>query len=77
VEASADTFALDTTHDPRGFIGLQKRLAVTNVADPDPPGVLQFLFGSHPTTVQRIGAAVAYRRENGSGVTRPGTRGGS
>jgi STE24 endopeptidase len=77
VEASADTFALDTTHDPRAFIGLQKRLAVTNVADPDPPGVLQFLFGSHPTTVQRIGAAVAYGSENGSGVTRPGTRGGS
>jgi STE24 endopeptidase len=77
VEASADTFALDTTHDPRAFIDLQKRLAATNVADPNPPGVLQFLFGSHPTTVQRIGAAVAYRRENGSGVTRPGTRGGS
>jgi STE24 endopeptidase len=77
VEASADTFALEETHDPGAFIGLQQRLAATNVADPDPPAVLQFLFGSHPAIVQRIGAAVAYRSENGPGVTRPGTPGGS
>ena len=74
VEARADSFALELTHDPRGLIDLQRQLALTNVADPDPPGALQFLFGSHPTTMERIGAAVAYRRER---ATRPGTPAGS
>ena len=76
VEASADTFSLDLTHDPRAFIGLQKRLAVTNLADPSPPAVLQFLFGTHPSTVDRIGAAVTYENRLGE-VSRPGTREGS
>jgi STE24 endopeptidase len=76
VEAEADTFALDLTHDPRAFIGLQKRLAVTNLADPSPPAVLQFLFGTHPSTVDRIGAAVTYENRLGE-VSRPDTRAGS
>ena len=36
VEASADTFALDTTHDPRAFIGLQKRLGGDQPRRPQP-----------------------------------------
>jgi len=74
VEARADSFALGLTHDPRSLIDLQRKAALTNVADPDPPAVLQFLFGSHPSTIERIGAAVAYRRER---ATRPGTPAGS
>jgi STE24 endopeptidase len=77
VEANADDFALRLTHDPRAFIGLQKRLAVTNLADPSPPAALEFLFGTHPSTLDRIGAAVAYREEQRDGVSRPGTRAGS
>jgi STE24 endopeptidase len=64
VEARADTFALELTDDPQAFIGLQRRLAVTNVADPDPPAALQWLFGTHPDTMQRIGAAVEFEREH-------------
>jgi STE24 endopeptidase len=30
--------------------------------DPDPPPVRQFLLGTHPTTLQRIGQAEAFRR---------------
>jgi Zn-dependent protease with chaperone function len=60
VEARADTFALELTHDPKAFIALQQRLAVSNLADPAPPAALQSLFGTHPTTMERIGAAVAY-----------------
>ena len=56
----ADTFALELTDDPRAFIDLQKQLAITNVADPDPPAATQWLFGTHPDTMQRIGAAVAF-----------------
>jgi STE24 endopeptidase len=62
VEARADAFALETIRDPGAFVDLQRRLAVSNVADPEPPAVTQFLFGTHPTTMERIGAAVAYGR---------------
>lgn len=62
VEARADTFALELTRDPSGLIDLQRRLAITNVADPDPPAAFRFLFGSHPSTIERIGAAIAYER---------------
>jgi STE24 endopeptidase len=65
VEASADEFALDLTDAPRALIEVQRRLALANVSDPDPPGVLSFLLRTHPTTVERIGAAEAYREEAG------------
>ncbi len=61
VEASADSFALELTHDPQSFTALQRKLTVSNLGDPDPPGVVQFLLGTHPTAVQRIGAAADYR----------------
>jgi STE24 endopeptidase len=60
VEASADTFALRLTRDPEDFIGFQRRISVQNVGDPEPPGWYQTLFGTHPTTVERIGAGVAF-----------------
>jgi STE24 endopeptidase len=63
VEARADTFALELTNDPRAFVGLQRELALTNVADPEPPAALQWLFGTHPDTMQRIGAAVELERQ--------------
>ena len=62
VEASADTFALQLTHDPQALIQVQRRLALSSVADPDPPGIVTALIGTHPSTVDRIGAAVAYER---------------
>ncbi len=55
VEARADAFALELTRDPKAFIALERSLALRNVSDPDPPGLLQALFGTHPTTVERIG----------------------
>ena len=62
VEASADTFALELTHDPRALIQVQRRLAIENVANPDPPALVTGLLGTHPPTVDRIGAALAYER---------------
>ena len=59
-EASADSFALRLTRDPEDFIGFQRRISVQNVGDPDPPGWYQALFGTHPTTLERIGAGVAF-----------------
>lgn len=62
VEARADTFALQLTGDPKALIEVQRSLAERNVADPDPPALVEFLFGSHPSTVERIGAALAWER---------------
>ena len=63
VEARADSFALRLTHEPEAFISFEQRISVANVSDPDPPGWSQWLFGTHPTDVQRIGAAVAALRQ--------------
>jgi STE24 endopeptidase len=61
VEARADAFALRLTDDRDAFIALERRLALQNVSDPNPPDVTQALFGTHPTTVERIGFGEAYR----------------
>ena len=62
VEASADAFALRITDDPQALIGLQTRLAERNLSDPDPPALSRILFGTHPTTLERIGSALAWER---------------
>ena len=62
VEASADAFALRVTEDPQALIDLQVRLAERNLSDPDPPGLVRLLLGTHPTTLERIGSALAWQR---------------
>jgi STE24 endopeptidase len=62
VEASADAFALRITDDPRALIDLQTALAERNLSDPDPPAISRILFGTHPTTLERIGSALAWER---------------
>lgn len=62
IEARADAHALALTDDPDTFAEMQKRLSLVNLGDPDPPAWEQTLFGSHPTTVERIAAARAYQR---------------
>ena len=62
VEARADAFALELTRDPKAFIELERDLALRNLADPEPPAALHLLFGTHPTTVERIGFGEAFER---------------
>jgi STE24 endopeptidase len=62
VEARADAFSLRLTNDADAFIALERRLALQNVSDPDPPDLLQALFGTHPTTLERLGYGEAYER---------------
>jgi STE24 endopeptidase len=62
IEARADIHALDLTRDPATFIAMQRELAVTNLSEPDPPAALQWFFGSHPTTAQRVGFARDWER---------------
>jgi STE24 endopeptidase len=68
IEARADTFALELTHEPRQFIDMERELTVSNLGDPDPPALLHWLFGTHPTAIERIGAGVAFEREQGAGA---------
>jgi STE24 endopeptidase len=75
VEARADSYALELTDAPQPFIDFEKRITVRNIAEPEPPGWARFLFGTHPTTLQRIGAAEAFR-ESARRAGRP-IRGGS
>jgi STE24 endopeptidase len=62
IEARADVHALDLTRDPGTFVAMQRELAVTNLSEPDPPAALQWFFGSHPTTAQRVGFARDWER---------------
>ena len=64
VEARADSFALDRTRDPEAFTRLERSLTIRNVSDPDPPALSQALFGTHPTTLERIGMGQAWTRTN-------------
>jgi STE24 endopeptidase len=59
LEARADRASLQATGDLDGFVGLQRRLAVSSLADPTPPLWSQLWFGTHPTALQRIGIAEA------------------
>ena len=61
VEARADAFALDLTRDPADFVKFERRIAIRNISDPDPPRLSQLLFGTHPTTLERIGIGEAWR----------------
>jgi STE24 endopeptidase len=61
-EAEADWAALEATRDPTGMETLHKRFTVEGLADPDPPGWFAFLFGSHPSGLERVAMARAWRQ---------------
>lgn len=60
IEMRADAHALALTHDPKTFAAMQANLAATNKSDVDPPGLIHWLWGTHPTTAQRIAMAKAH-----------------
>jgi STE24 endopeptidase len=60
VEARADAFSMRLTNEPAAFVQFERRIALRNVIDPDPPELLHLLLGTHPTTLERIGIGEAY-----------------
>jgi STE24 endopeptidase len=62
IEARADQHALELTGDAADFESMEAKLALVNLGDPDPPKLEQWLFGSHPTAVERMAAARAFAR---------------
>jgi STE24 endopeptidase len=59
-EAEADWISLRATDAPGDFESLERRFVLTSLAEPRPPAVLTFLFGTHPPPIDRIAMARAY-----------------
>lgn len=62
IEARADTYALQLTDTPAPFIEFKRGLAVRNLSDPTPNRAAHVLLGTHPTTLERLGAGEAWAR---------------
>jgi STE24 endopeptidase len=77
VEARADAYALELTRDPETMIGFQRRIALSNVSDPEPPRWATFLLATHPPPLDRIGAAVAIAERQRAEGEPPGGAGQS
>jgi len=76
VERRADAFALELTGEPDAMVGFERRITVQNVGDPDPAAWQQLLLGTHPTTMERIGQALATApAARGSGSPAPSPEG--
>jgi STE24 endopeptidase len=63
VERRADRYSLELSGSPQGFISFERKIAVQNVADVRPPRWVTGLLATHPPTLERIGAAVAYAED--------------
>jgi STE24 endopeptidase len=60
LEAEADWTALQVTRDPAGLEGVMLDFATTSLGDPDPPGWVQAVLGTHPTLADRVAMARAF-----------------
>lgn len=65
-EAEADWGALNATRDPASMEELMEQFADTSLAQPDPPEWAQVFLGTHPTLMERIEMAEAWKRERGA-----------
>jgi STE24 endopeptidase len=61
MEAEADWASLQATHDPAGATALFRRFVPTTLSEPNPSSFEYVLLESHPTIMQRIAMAQAWR----------------
>jgi len=61
LEQEADWVALATTRDPASARQLFRHFSTEALADPDPPAWSRLLFDSHPSVVDRVALAEAWR----------------
>ena len=64
MERQADKTALELTKDPDSFIEVERKLVRMNIIDLAPPRWAVFMLHTHPTVMERIGAALAYERKD-------------
>jgi STE24 endopeptidase len=57
IERRADRYAIALTGQPRAYADAMRRLAASNLADPQPPRLITWLLHSHPPLAERIAAA--------------------
>ena len=70
MEAEADWVALETTEDPQAARDLFEIFTTDSLIDPTPPWWSEMLFDTHPTMLDRIRMAEAWR-ERAEGRSRP------
>jgi STE24 endopeptidase len=63
LERRADAESLSLSKAPDAFISFERAVAIQNVGDLQPPRWVSSLLATHPSTVQRIGAAVSYANQ--------------
>jgi STE24 endopeptidase len=68
LERRADQFSLELAGAPEAFVSFERRIALQNVADLNPPRWVSTVLATHPPTLERIGAAVAFMSRNGAGA---------
>jgi len=61
-ERRADRYALTLTGNAAAFISAMKRLAAQNLAEEEPPRLVEILLHSHPSMQTRIAAAREWER---------------
>lgn len=65
MEAEADWKALEVTRDPDSMETLFVAFSKTSLSDPDPPGWVEFVLGTHPSLEDRVAMARAWAERNG------------
>jgi STE24 endopeptidase len=60
IERRADRDSLELTGSADAFVSFERTIALQNVADLDPPRWMTALLATHPSTAERIGAALDY-----------------
>jgi len=63
-EREADWIGLNGTRDPAAARGLFTGFVATSLQDPSPPGWVHVLLDDHPTALQRVEMARAWRERN-------------
>ena len=64
MENEADDLSLRWGGNPDAFISMMQKLSDENLADPDPPPLLETFFYSHPSTGKRIAHAISFKHNN-------------
>lgn len=67
-ERQADWASLVLSHDPHTFLEVERKLALRNLSDVDPPPVLEWAFHSHPSTRHRMEMALEYAAGQGKQI---------
>ena len=65
MERRADQVSLELTGASDAFVSFERAIALQNVADLDPPKWLTRVMATHPSTADRIGAALGYAKTSG------------